>query len=55
MRNVNLYNCPELPVCFTGSVAWFYQNELRETADKLGFKMGEVLQAPMAGLIKYHA
>ena len=32
MRNVNLYNCPELPANFVGSIAWFYQNELKETA-----------------------
>ncbi len=55
MRNVNLYNCPELPVNFVGSIAWFYQNELKETAQKLGFKIGTIIQNPLEGLIKYHS
>lgn len=55
MRNINLYNCPELPVNFVGSIAWFYQDEIRETAEKLGFKTGIFLQNPMEGLINYHS
>lgn len=55
MRNINLYNCPELPVNFVGSIAWFYQAELRETAEKLGFKTGTILQNPLEGLINYHS
>ena len=55
LRNVNLYNCPELPVSFVGSIAWFYRNELTETATKLGFKIGDIQQSPMQGLIKYHS
>ena len=55
LRNVNLYNCPELPVNFIGSIAWFYQKELKETADQLGFKMGVILQNPLEGLIRYHS
>ncbi len=55
MRNVNLYNCPELPVNFVGSIAWFYQNELKEAAQKLGFKIGTIIQNPLEGLIKYHS
>lgn len=55
MRNVNLYHCPELPVHFVGSIAWFYHSELKEAAEQLGFKIGTVLQNPLEGLINYHS
>ncbi len=54
MRNVNVYNCPEIPVSFIGSIAWFYKNELKKAADSCGFKLGTILQSPLAGLIDYH-
>lgn len=54
LRNVNLYNCPELPVSFVGSIAWFYRNELKEAAEQLGFKIGDIQQSPMQGLIAFH-
>lgn len=53
-RNVNLYEIPELPVNFVGSVAWFYRDELCETAERLGYRMGNVMQAPLEGLVRYH-
>lgn len=55
IRNVNLYNCPELPVHFIGSIAWFYRSELSEAASALGFHIGDVARTPMEGLIKYHS
>ena len=54
-RNVALYNCPEIPVSFVGSIAWFYRTELKEAAIINGFKIGTILQSPMTGLIKYHS
>ena len=53
-RNVNLYEIPELPVNFVGSVAWFYREELQETARNLGYRMGNIMQAPLEGLVNYH-
>ena len=53
-RNVNLYEIPELPVNFVGSVAWYYREELCETAQRLGYRMGNVMQAPLEGLVNYH-
>lgn len=52
--HISPYNRQDLPVSFVGSIAWHYQNELREAADRLGFKLGTVLKTPLAGLIRYH-
>ena len=54
IRNVNLYNCPEIPVSFVGSIAWFYKEELKEAARITGFKIGKIMQSPITGLIDYH-
>ena len=65
--HIKPYNRPDLPVSFVGSVAWHYQDELREAADivnfRLGlreaadivnFRLGTVLKTPLAGLVRYH-
>ncbi len=48
------YQRPELPVSFVGSVAWHYQDELREAAAAAHFQIGTVLKTPLADLVKYH-
>ena len=55
MRNVNLYHCPEIPVFFVGSIAWFYREELAIAAEMTGFKIGNVIRSPLTGLLEYHA
>ena len=52
--HISPYHRHDLPVSFVGSIAWYYQDELREAADHLGFKLGTVLKTPLAGLIRYH-
>ena len=54
VRNVAAYMRPDLDVHFVGSVAHFYRDELSEAATMCGFKVGNVMRAPMDGLIKYH-
>lgn len=51
---VTFYNRPELPVSFVGSIAWYYQEELREAAVAEGFQVGTILQTPLEGLVRYH-
>ena len=46
---------PDLPVSFVGSIAWYYQAELQEAAAACGFRLGTILQAPLEGLVRYHA
>lgn len=52
--HINPYHRQDLPVSFVGSIAWHYQDELREAADRLNYKLGTVLKTPLAGLIRYH-
>lgn len=55
MRNVALYeDARNLPVNFTGSVAYNFQELLRESAARNGFKIGIIERLPMTGLISYH-
>ena len=37
-----------------GSVAFCYQDLLKEAADAYGMELGNIVKAPMEGLIKYH-
>lgn len=53
-RNVMQYNRRNLPVHFTGSVAFYYKGVLEEAVQAMGMQMGQVLQSPMEGLIKFH-
>ena len=52
--HISPYNRQDLLVSFVGSIAWHYQDELREAAERLGFRLGTVLKTPLAGLIRYH-
>lgn len=52
--HISPYCRQDLPVSFVGSVAWYYQDELHEAAERLGYKLGTVLKTPLAGLIRYH-
>ena len=49
------YGRRELPVSCVGSIAWYFQDELREAARIEGFKLGTILQSPIQGLVKYHS
>lgn len=55
-RNVLQYpGCRELPVHFTGSVAYYYKGILEEAAAESGLRIGTVVRTPMEGLVRYHA
>lgn len=54
-RNISQY--PEartFPVHFTGSVAFYFQDILQETAKSLGYETGIITASPDEGLIQYH-
>ena len=56
VRNVSNYpNYKELPCNFVGSIALLQKEVLTEAASKLGITIGNIIQAPMEGLIKYHS
>lgn len=53
-RNVITYHHPWLPVHFAGSLAGVFSQELKEAADMLGMKIGNVMTSPIEGLVDYH-
>ena len=56
VRNVASYpNYKELPCNFVGSIALLQKEVLTEAASKLGITIGNIIQAPMEGLIKFHS
>ena len=44
----------QLPIGFVGSVAFYFQDILKEELQKSGYTPGPVLQAPMEALVKYY-
>lgn len=43
-----------VPVHFAGSIAYFAQNEIREVAEEMGFKIGNFERRPIDGLVPFH-
>lgn len=54
-RNVMQYDYPDYPVHLMGSVAWYYQDLLREITRELGITLGRIVQSPVQGLVRYHS
>lgn len=54
-RNISLYNKPELPINFIGSIAYYFSDELKEAAKHEGYRIGHIQKSPMEGLKTYHA
>jgi len=44
----------KIPIFFTGSVAFGFQDILKELCRDFGWKAGKFLAKPMGGLIAYH-
>jgi len=53
-RNVKQYDYQHNKVHFVGSVAYYYKDILEEAIYDCGMQLGNILQAPMEGLIKFH-
>lgn len=47
-------DCKSLQISFVGSVAYHFRDLLRETLADRGLTMGEVMQSPSKGLIRYY-
>ncbi len=47
-------DCRSVKIGFVGSVAFHFSDVLKETLSDYDFVMGEVLQAPAAGLVRYY-
>lgn len=56
LRNIDQYpEAQEMPVHFTGSIAWHFRDILKEAAAASGFKTGKIVADPMPGLVAYHS
>lgn len=56
LKNVMQYaDYQMLKVSFVGSIAWYYQDILKEVAAGRGIHVGTIVQAPMDGLLAYYA
>lgn len=55
LKNVMQYDYKNNLVHFTGSVAFAYEHVLRNVADELDIKIGNITSSPMEGLIKYYS
>lgn len=53
-RNIMHYDYQNYPVNLVGSVAYHYSDILTEVANKLGIKIGVIIQSPIDGLANYH-
>ncbi len=49
-RNVLLYRRTDLPVSFTGSIAYHFREELAMAAEACGCTLGRILQSPLDGI-----
>lgn len=53
-RNVMQYDYKSYPVYFTGSVAWYFADVLRDACLASGILPADIQQSPMDGLIHFH-
>lgn len=55
--DTTVYSFPghgELPVHFTGSIAWYLREQIAEVCEEGGLRTGLFQQNPVAGLLQYH-
>ena len=54
IRNVKQYPYTTMPVSFTGSIAYYFSDILKDLSIKHYFKIGRIDQEPLEGLVEYH-
>ena len=53
-RNVMQYDYQQTATHFTGSIAWYFRQEVAEAAKALNIRTGKFTKTPINGLINYH-
>lgn len=53
-RNIMVYRHSWLPIHIIGGIGVNFAEEIKETAESLGLSIGNIVESPMDGLIKYH-
>ena len=46
--------CYEVPIHFVGSIAFYLQEEIAEILAANNLQLGNILKAPIEGLVQYH-
>lgn len=54
-RNIHQYDYKKYPVSCMGSVAFYFENILKQAATVNRIKIGSIIKGPMKGLIQYHS
>jgi N-acetylglucosamine kinase-like BadF-type ATPase len=54
-RNIHQYDYKQYPVSCMGSVAFYFENILKQAATVSRIKIGSIIKGPMAGLIAFHS
>ena len=54
-RNIHQYDYRRYKVSFMGSVAFYFEEILKQAATVSRIKTGTVIKGPMKGLIQYHS
>ncbi|MCD7721607.1 MAG: ATPase [Prevotellaceae bacterium] len=52
-RNIRQYRRPDLPLSFTGGIAYSFRSLLREACQAEGYRLGEVLLSPLQDIARY--
>ena len=52
--HLSRYGRRDLPVSFVGSIAWYYQDQLKLILQMLGYQVGVIMKNPIDGLVAYH-
>jgi N-acetylglucosamine kinase-like BadF-type ATPase len=53
----HLFKYPETwtyPIHFCGSISWHFRDKIKDLCEGFQFQLGNILQAPMDGLVNYH-
>lgn len=53
-RNIYSYDYKNYDVNLVGSIAYYYEDILKDVAALKGVRIGKILQAPIEGLVEYH-
>ncbi len=48
-RNIRHYSRPDLPCSFVGSIAYYFEDELRQAAKEEGSLIGKIMKEPLSG------
>ncbi|MCL2073078.1 MAG: ATPase [Marinilabiliaceae bacterium] len=54
-KNILQYDYKKFPVNFVGSVAFIFQETIKDIANDRGINIGEIHESPMDGLIEYYS